>query len=143
MKCTNCGNNEANYHYRYNVNGKITEAHLCPDCAAKMEGKIGDVDFNDAFRRFDNMFEDMWRPMSLFNMPSLFDFGFGAPALIGARKEEKSAEASPEAAGSAADTELSRRREINALRAELNEAVKAENFEKAIELRDKLRELDK
>ena len=54
MKCTNCGMNNATCHYRYNINGKVTEAHLCPDCAAKMEGKADGFDFNEAFESFDN-----------------------------------------------------------------------------------------
>ena len=41
MKCTNCGKNNASYHYRYNINGTVTEAHLCPECAAKALGAVG------------------------------------------------------------------------------------------------------
>ncbi|MGN1080696.1 MAG: UvrB/UvrC motif-containing protein [Acutalibacteraceae bacterium] len=35
MKCQNC-NNEATTHIKQNINGKITELHLCGECAAKM-----------------------------------------------------------------------------------------------------------
>ena len=35
MKCENCGNNEVTFVYRSNLNGKITEKHLCADCAAE------------------------------------------------------------------------------------------------------------
>jgi protein arginine kinase activator len=41
------------------------------------------------------------------------------------------------------DAELSRRRELNALREQLKIAVEAEEFEKAAELRDKIREFEK
>ena len=34
MKCDRCGKNEATFHYKTNINGRVTEAHLCPDCAA-------------------------------------------------------------------------------------------------------------
>ena len=55
-------------------------------------------------------------------------------------REETKAEAPPE---TKADPALERRREINALREQLNTAVKAEDYETAIRLRDKLRELEK
>ena len=35
MKCENCGNNEVTFVYRSNINGKITEKHLCSRCAAE------------------------------------------------------------------------------------------------------------
>ena len=41
-----------------------------------------------------------------------------------------------------AGAEVKARRERESLRQQLDEAVKAENFEKAIELRDQLRKLD-
>ena len=144
MKCTNCGMNNATCHYRYNINGKVTEAHLCPDCAAKMEGKIDGFDFNEAFDSFDRIFDDMWS--GFFTRPLFGSFGFGVPALMTApaREKKETAEAKTEEKKTEGlDPELSKRREINALREELNTAVKEENFEKAIELRDKLRELQK
>ncbi len=36
MKCTNCGINNANCHYKYSINGKVTEQHLCSECAKKL-----------------------------------------------------------------------------------------------------------
>jgi len=33
MKCQNCGKNEVNFHYSSNVNGSVTEMHLCAECA--------------------------------------------------------------------------------------------------------------
>ena len=36
MKCDRCGKNEATFHYKTNINGRVTEAHLCPDCARAM-----------------------------------------------------------------------------------------------------------
>ncbi len=34
MLCEKCKKNTATYHYRQNVNGKVTELHLCADCAS-------------------------------------------------------------------------------------------------------------
>ena len=33
MKCDRCGKNEATFYYKSNINGRVTETHLCPDCA--------------------------------------------------------------------------------------------------------------
>ena len=45
MKCDRCGKNEATFHYKTNINGRVTEAHLCPDCARAMgvaDATVGD-----------------------------------------------------------------------------------------------------
>jgi protein-arginine kinase activator protein McsA len=52
-------------------------------------------------------------------------------------------EAGKEKVTATPDAELSRRRELNALREQLNNAVKAEEYERAAELRDQIRELEK
>ncbi|MDR1217279.1 MAG: UvrB/UvrC motif-containing protein [Oscillospiraceae bacterium] len=36
MKCENCGKNETTFHYTSNINGTVTERHLCSECAAKL-----------------------------------------------------------------------------------------------------------
>ena len=36
MKCENCGKNEVTFMLRSNVNGKVTERHLCSECAEKL-----------------------------------------------------------------------------------------------------------
>ena len=36
MKCENCGKNEVTFVYQSNINGKITEKHLCSECAEKL-----------------------------------------------------------------------------------------------------------
>ena len=36
MKCENCGKNEVTFMYQSNINGKITEKHLCSECAEKL-----------------------------------------------------------------------------------------------------------
>ncbi len=141
MKCTNCGMNIATCHYKYNINGNITEAHLCPDCAAKLEGRIGGFDLGDAFESFDRAFDDMFS--GLFTRPLLGSFGFGMPQLTAPVRVRRAERTEEKKETEALDPELSKRREINALSSELEAAVKAEDFERAIELRDKLKELQK
>lgn len=36
MKCENCGKNEVTFIYQSNVNGQVTEKHLCSECAEKL-----------------------------------------------------------------------------------------------------------
>ena len=36
MKCEHCGKNEITFIYRSNVNGNVTEKHLCSECAEKL-----------------------------------------------------------------------------------------------------------
>lgn len=157
MKCTNCGNNNACYHYKYNINGNITEAHLCPDCAAKMEGNGEFKELNDMFGQFDSMFSGFDRmfnnvfsdpffgrtfsPFRSFGMPTLvmprIAFAVPANATQTEEKTETGNKADPRV-----DPELSKKREINALREEMKAAAEAENYEKAAEIRDKLRKME-
>lgn len=41
MLCEKCKSNNASVHYRYNDNGKVTETHLCAECA-KASGLLFD-----------------------------------------------------------------------------------------------------
>jgi len=97
---------------------------------------------------FDSMFEDFFAPMRSF-LPAFDMFGgmgrsIMAPSLPRLRivLEEPSAPAQTKPAIEV-DEAVKSQREREALKAQLEEAVKAEDFEKAIELRDKLREMDK
>ena len=36
MKCENCGKNEVSFIYQSNINGRVTEKHLCGECADKL-----------------------------------------------------------------------------------------------------------
>ena len=156
MKCEKCNEKEATFYYSCNINGEKTERHLCPDCArAEGFGEVMDYDPVGSFsREIDRMFADFFSP----RRSLLPDFGlFGSPLrsimapsfprvniVIGAPQtaaETPSGTESkiPEDAGE----EVRAKREAEALRHQLDEAVKAEDFERAIELRDKLREMEK
>ena len=36
MRCDGCGKNEATFYYKSNINGKVTQIHLCPQCAEEL-----------------------------------------------------------------------------------------------------------
>ena len=54
MKCDRCGKNEATFYYKSNINGRVTETHLCPDCARAM-GYAGSMS-----SRMSSWFNDDW-----------------------------------------------------------------------------------
>jgi len=157
MKCEKC-NNEAVFHYQSNVNGEKTEYHLCADCA-KEQG-LGEM----LFLRPHSMYESFFREpfggfmSGFFREPfssigegffgrGSFTHGLSEPGVNIAVGEPEKATVSehvktdniPEDAGE----EFRARRELHALKHQLRAAVHAEEFEKAAELRDKIRELEK
>ena len=147
MKCEKCNQNEASVYYRTSINGETNEQHLCAECA-------GELGLDKAFSwQSRDLFEEAFGgffgrdPLESFFGGSLLP-GFArramAPVLTMPRIQIHLPQPKAEAAvETKADPAIERRREINALREQMNAAVKAEDFEKAIELRDKLKELEK
>ena len=154
MKCENCGKNEVTFVYQSNVNGRITEKHLCSDCAEKlgytqklaarsqrmMQGLFSGGLFEDFFTPYPSLLGRMSRmledPFDDFftDMPAL-----GAPAE--ARPEpQKTQDTLLE---EEEQNQLSRTRQLNALRLEMQKAVREENFERAAELRDQIRGIER
>lgn len=160
MKCENCNKREAVFHYQRTQNGKTTEAHLCRECAERM-GYRSQLE-SEIF--FPFLFESSPRAHALqrcpqchtaldeiratgkFSCASCYDafrdrldltpfVGKGYPA------------AAPVAAGnceSAALAEKEKKKEkkeksLDELKKALAEAVAAEQYEKAAELRDAIR----
>lgn len=153
MKCENCGNNEVSFIYQSNVNGNITEKHLCAECAEKlgytqriaahsqrmMRGLFGGGLFEDFFSPFPSLLGRMERlledPFDDFfaDMPAL-----GAPA----ERQEQSQKPQDDLLEKEEREAISKTRQLNALRMELRRAVQEENFERAIELRDQIRGME-
>lgn len=131
MKCEKCGKNEASYFYRENINGRRRELHLCADCA-RAEGIAP---------RFEQRSSDLFDLFfSSFARPSLLEERFFRPAMMGIAPAEREAE--PTRTPSPAASPFARRRERNMLQQQLDEAVEREDYETAIQLRDRLRALD-
>lgn len=149
MKCEKCNEREASFFYTATVNGKTTEKHLCSECASE-EGLDRAFDFGHD-ELFDSFFFEPFALMdSFFGRRSLF--GGMMPAMTLPRtlfaplRTQEAAPAQTEAEKHIpqdAGEEIRARRELSALKHQLREAVKAEDFEKAITLRDKIRELEK
>ncbi|MGN1001419.1 MAG: UvrB/UvrC motif-containing protein [Oscillospiraceae bacterium] len=155
MKCERCNEKEASFFYSSDINGKKTSRCLCADCA-RAEGFGGALDYRPAGMLgslFDDVFSDFFAPAGSF-FPTFGSFGsplrsimtqalpridvvIGQPGQAVEPLEESETRI-PSDAGS----EVRRRRELSALKHQLKEAVKAEDFEKAIQLRDQIKELE-
>ena len=153
IKCDNCGRDEVNFHYTSNINGKVTEKHLCSECAAKL-GYGNDL-FFDTDSVFENMLSGFFGGRSL--LRPWGGFGFGLPAMTLPRLAlprveiklddgscgcgEHEQHAGEKAEETATDSEAARRRELNALNEQMRKCAEEEEFEKAAEIRDRIRKM--
>ncbi len=136
MKCEHCGKNEATFYCRSNINGKITQVHLCPECAEALG--------------YTKSFAKSFRPMSFFN-DDFFSRPFGLlDDLMESRlltefpspvEEKAPAKKTPSLVSDSERTELQKQRRRNALENQLQFAIEQEDFETAIKLRDELKAL--
>ena len=138
MKCTNCGKNNAVAHYRFELNGEIQEAHLCADCAAKLQPEREFV--SGANDLFGDLFDGGFFGGDIFG--SRFPGSGMLRGLLGADPFEGFFGRTMTFNPFAMLPELSKKRELNALREQLRLAVEKEEYEKAAELKAKLRALE-
>ena len=133
MKCQKCGQNEVNFYYSTNVNGEVSETYLCAKCVS-----VAGYDI-----------------MSLLDIGNMFDELIPVPVLGVVRQlqpgKRKTYVCTPvletacECGSSQAlnsenktDTEMTERRELNM---QMRIAIENEEFEKAAEIRDKIKAL--
>ena len=153
MKCENCGKNEVTFVYQSNVNGTVTEKHLCSECAEKLGYTQRLAAQSQRMMRglfSGGLFEDFFTPVpSLLGRMSRMledpfdDFFADMPALGAPAEAKQEAPTAQEALLKQEEqNEISKARQLNALRMEMRKAVSEENFERAAELRDQIREMD-
>ena len=153
MKCENCGKNEVTFVYQSNVNGQITEKHLCAECAERlgytqrlaaqsqrmMRGLFGGGLFEDFFTPVPSLLGRMSRMLE----DPFDDFFADMPALGAPVEQRQEAQKSPDTLLEGAEqNQLAKTRQLNALRMEMQKAVGEENFERAAELRDQIHALE-
>lgn len=156
MKCSKCGNNEAVFFYSTDINGEKSEGCLCADCARSEAltdmgfGSFGGFfsDFLAPERALLRSFGSFGAPMRGIMAPSAVDSMADAFFSVITPGEETKRAAVP--CGEAesripadAGEDIRRRRELGALREQLAAAVEAEDYEKAIGLRDKLKAMER
>lgn len=154
MKCENCGKNEVTLVYQSNINGKVTEKHLCSECAEKlgysqrvaahsqrmMQSFFGNSFFDDFFSPVPSLMGRMTRMLE----DPFDDFFADMPALgaAPAQQEDQSQQKQDDLVGKEEQGRFAYMRQMNALKMEMKKAVHQENFERAAELRDQIRALE-
>lgn len=132
MKCENCGRNDATFYYRSNVNGRVTEAHLCASCANAL-GYRTELGWDDLF----SFLPRAAGGEGFFDEPSFTPAARRTLRVLPAEEEHEQPLLSEQE-----QQELRRERERNALRLALSEALEQENYEQAAKLRDELKRLE-
>ena len=157
MKCENCGKNEVTFMYQSNINGKVTEKHLCSECAEKlgytqklaahsqrmMQGfgsMFGGSLFDDFFAPVPSLMGRMSRMLE----DPFDDFFADMPALSAApvQQEVQTSGKQEDLVGQEDQNWFAYQRKLNALRLEMKKAVGCEDFERAAQLRDEIRTLE-
>ena len=154
MKCENCGKNEVTFVYQSNINGQVTEKHLCSECAEKlgytqkiaahsqrmMQNFFGGGFFDDFFSPMPSLMGRMNRMLE----DPFDDFFADMPALSAApaQQEVQTNQKQEDLVGQEDQNWFSYQRKLNALRLEMKKAVHQENFERAAELRDEIHKLE-
>lgn len=149
MKCENCGKEEVNFHLTANINGNITEKHLCAECA----GKLGYTD--KSLTRPEASFEDIFAELfgARPNKRVFSGYGLMFPTiiiptigvLVPDNGDDETEDLEPERKAEikpVIDAQMQKRREINILREQMKQAAEAEDFDKAAELRDSIKKLE-
>ena len=147
MRCDRCGKNEATFYYKSNINGKVTQVHLCPQCAEELgytdsfrsAGMTGGL-FGDFFSRPFGMLEPFFSGLG---SRMLTEFPEPADVLGQARESTPAQEDTGDLLPRDEQVALTRQRKRNALQTQLNLAVQEERFEEAAKLRDELKALEK
>ncbi|WP_425448456.1 UvrB/UvrC motif-containing protein [Dethiothermospora halolimnae] len=163
MLCEDCGKNKATVHLTKVINGNVNKVHLCEDCASKnkdfnfdssfsihnfltglLEGSHNEtVDFSKTKSiKCDTcgMTYGKFRQIGLFGCDDCYD-NFKdklKPLVKRIHGHNTHIGKVPKRAGGV----IRVKKEIEKYRNQLNSAVKKEEFEKAVELRDKIKELE-
>ena len=154
MKCENCGKNEVTFVYQSNINGKVTEKHLCSECAEKLgytqqivaHSRSMMQNFFGGSLLGNGVFDDFFSPM-----PSLMgrmledpfdDFFADMPALGAAPAKQEEQKKEDDLVDREEQGRFAYLRQMNALKMEMKKAVHQENFERAAELRDEIHKLE-
>jgi protein arginine kinase activator len=169
MLCERCGKNEANTHLRESINGNVKEVHLCGECAAE----LGYSNLFYAINPFEDMAVSLQGLLgSLFSqgLPSRELQSGKKCSFCGTTFEELAQSAMAGCANcysefynellpsiqrihgktrhvgkipGTAGKEIKLKKELDGMRQQLNDSVAAQEYEKAAELRDKIRSMEK
>lgn len=154
MLCDECGKNEATVHSIRKINGVTTERHLCAECNKKYGYQMMKLsNIGDLFSNFSSMFgtrsDTMICPKCGTTSEDFLETGYvGCPhcytefssiILPAVRKMQNDVRHVGKVPGGVKP----RLTEIDKLKSDLQKAVEREDYEQAIVLTDKLKELEK
>ena len=163
MLCEHCGKNLANTHVKRVINGKVYEAMLCPECAAKMGfGSLtGTLNLGSLLgSTFTEAFKDAMLPMGdqivcpecgatfsdiaqdgKVGCAKCYDIFYDRllPSLQRIHGKTNHTGKLPRSAG----IQAKQRNELDKLREDLAKDIEAQEYEKAAQIRDNIRELEK
>ena len=159
MLCQKCHKNNASVHIKQVINGEVSERMLCAECAEKenLGSFFGATDslfsgfFSDSILGSAGIAEKKICPLCKSTKRDLARTGrAGCAECYNVFSEELSRiiygiHGNTTHSGSAPGKhveELTKRDEIDALKKEQEEAVLSENYEKAAEIRDKIKALE-
>ncbi len=142
----NCGRNEANFVYRSSINGRTEEHHLCQACAEKLGYTRNFFDqrpsLTDSFFGNNGFFDSMPSLMGRMLESPFDDFFDKMPAIGAGPVREVPMEKKEDLMSDENQSRFSYLRQMNALKLAQKKAIHEEDFERAAELRDEIRELE-
>lgn len=171
MKCQKCGSPNANTHIKTIINGELKEFDLCGECAHKMgyTNVFSDME-NEFSSLLGSFFGNVLPARTQATRCEFCGSTYSEIAKTGhvgcakcyelfedqlypsirrihgntthCGKNSSSAKAAKAAKAAEKPAEETKESKISALKAQLDEAVKAQNFERAAELRDEIKGLE-
>lgn len=160
MLCQSCEKKQASTHIKTIVNGELKEFNLCPECAAKLGygsffGNFG-LDLDKLFGSFMESFGTTRTSRRCPSCGSSFEdiaksgkvgcaqcYEVFYEELLPSLQRIHGRTGHTGKLARSAGTGVRIRNELASLKKELEQAIKTQEFEKAAELRDRIRELEK
>lgn len=172
MLCGKCNQNEATVHFRQNINGDVKEIHLCPQCAAELgyDNIFSGFESLNPFAGFDMGMQNILGSLFSQELPAKKMPQSRKCSFCGTTFEEFAQSAMAGCAHcydeflddmlpyiqrihgktrhvgkipASAGKELKMQRELTSLKKQLNDAVTAQEYEKAAQFRDQIKEIEK
>ena len=165
MLCSHCNKNEANFHCKTVLNGKVTELHLCSNCAAELGFNdkydiFGDgMDVNSILNQFFALTgqklprndtlkcENCGTDFKRFNDTGLLGcdkcYDVFADAVENMMQRTQGATTHSGKISGPDSESIKKENEITSLKAELQKAILEERYEEAAKLRDRIKEMEK
>jgi protein arginine kinase activator len=172
MLCQKCNQNEATVHFRQNINGDVKEVHLCPQCAAEFgyDSIFSGIEELSPFSAVNMGIQNFLGSLFSQELPQKSPETERKCGFCGTTLEEFAQSAMAGCAHcytefysdmlpyiqrihgrtrhvgkipATAGKELKLQRELSSLKKQLQDAVTAQEYEKAAQFRDQIKEIEK